>query len=53
MELDLDVVDGRLEVVAPSRARVEEGPWGPRLVADAAEGLDPDQVRELVEQGRR
>jgi AbrB family looped-hinge helix DNA binding protein len=52
-ELEIDAVDGRLEVVVPSRVRVEEGPQGTRFVADAAEPLTAAQVRELMEQGRR
>jgi len=52
-ELEVDAVDGRLEVVVPSRVRVEDGPQGARFVADAAEPLTAAQVRELMEQGRR
>jgi len=52
-ELELLAIDGRLEVSVPSRVRVEDGPHGPRLVADAAERLTAAQVRELMEQGRR
>lgn len=52
-ELEIDAVDGRLEVVVPSRVRVEDGPQGARFVADAAEPLTAAQVRELMEQGRR
>ena len=52
-ELEIDAVDGRLEVAVPSRVRVEEGPQGARFVADAAEPLTAAQVRELMEQGRR
>jgi AbrB family looped-hinge helix DNA binding protein len=52
-ELEIDAVDGRLEVVVPSRVRVENGPQGARFVADAAEPLTAAQVRELMEQSRR
>lgn len=52
-ELELDAVDGRLEVVVPSRVRVEDGPHGVRFEADAAKPLSADQVRELMERGRR
>lgn len=52
-ELELAVVDGHLEVATPSRVRVEEGPFGPRLVADGAEALSAEQVRALIERGRR
>jgi AbrB family looped-hinge helix DNA binding protein len=53
IELEIDAVDGRLEVLVPSRVRVENGPQGARFVADAAEPLTAAQVRELMEQGRR
>jgi AbrB family looped-hinge helix DNA binding protein len=52
-ELELDAVDGRLEVTVPSRVRVEEGPHGVRVAAGAATPLTARQVRELMEQGRR
>ena len=52
-ELELEAVDGRLEISVPSRVRVEEGPDGVRFVADAAAQLGADRVRELVERGRR
>jgi AbrB family looped-hinge helix DNA binding protein len=53
MELALEAVNGHLEVAVPSRVRVEEGSHGARLVADAAGPLTSDQVRELIERGRR
>jgi AbrB family looped-hinge helix DNA binding protein len=53
MELDVDVVDDHLEVVAPSRATVEQGPHGLRLAAPDAQELTTEQVRELIERGRR
>jgi AbrB family looped-hinge helix DNA binding protein len=53
-ELELTAVDGRLEVVAPSRVRVEEGPHGVRFADDAdAAPLTAEMVRDLQEQGRR
>jgi AbrB family looped-hinge helix DNA binding protein len=52
-ELELDAVDGRLEVAVPSRVRVEQGPHGVRFTADAADRLTADQVRDLMERGRR
>ena len=52
-ELELQAVDGRLEVAVPSRVRLENGPHGTRFVADGAEPLSAAQVRELMEQGRR
>lgn len=52
-ELEIDAVDGRLEVVVPSRLRVEQGPHGVRFAADADTPLTADQVRELMDRGRR
>lgn len=52
-ELELDAVDGRLEVSAPSRVRIEEGPHGPRFTAQGAEQITAAQVRDLMERGRR
>jgi AbrB family looped-hinge helix DNA binding protein len=53
MELELEAVDGRLEVTAPSRVRVEAGPLGVRFATDAPSTLTTAQVRELMERGRR
>ena len=52
-ELEVAAVDGRLEVRAPSRVRVEEGPHGVRFAADSPAPLDAGQVRDLIERGRR
>ena len=52
-ELQLDAVDGRLEISVPSRVRVEDGPRGLRFVADAARPLHAETVRRLTERGRR
>ncbi len=52
-ELQIEAVDGRLEVVVPSRVRVEEGPHGARFTADGAGAVSAEQVRELTERGRR
>ena len=52
-ELELEAVDGRLEVVVPSRVHVERGPHGLRFSADTGEALSAQQVRELIERGRR
>jgi AbrB family looped-hinge helix DNA binding protein len=52
-ELELEAVDGRLEVVVPSRVRLEDGPHGVRFTADAEAGLSTEGVRELIERGRR
>jgi AbrB family looped-hinge helix DNA binding protein len=52
-ELELAAVDGRLEVVVPSRVSVEQGPHGVRFAAEADATLTAEQVRELVERGRR
>jgi AbrB family looped-hinge helix DNA binding protein len=52
-ELELAAVDGRLEVTIPSRVREEDGPHGVRFVAESSERLTAEQVRELMERGRR
>jgi AbrB family looped-hinge helix DNA binding protein len=56
-ELELAAVDGHLEVAVPSRVGVEEGPHGVRFVAipagDAPDRLTAEQVRDLIERGRR
>jgi AbrB family looped-hinge helix DNA binding protein len=52
-ELELAAVDGRLEVSVPSRVRIEDGPHGPRLVADDAEPLTAADVRALIDRSRR
>ena len=53
VELELDAVDGRLEVAVPSRVRVEDGPRGPRFTADVDSPLTAEQVRETLEGSRR
>lgn len=52
-ELELTTVDGRLEVAVPSRVRVEQGPHGERFTAEGAGKLTAEQIRELIERGRR
>jgi AbrB family looped-hinge helix DNA binding protein len=52
-ELELQAVGGHLEIGMPSRVRVEDGPLGLRFVADGAEALSAEQVRELLERVRR
>jgi AbrB family looped-hinge helix DNA binding protein len=52
-ELELSAVDGHLEVAVPSRVRVEDGPHGVRFAAEAGDTLSAEQVRELMERGRR
>jgi AbrB family looped-hinge helix DNA binding protein len=52
-ELELDAVDGHLEISVPSRVRVEVGEHGVRFAADDPVALTSDQVRELMERGRR
>lgn len=52
-ELELAAVDGRLEVVVPSRVAVEDGPHGPRFTASVDTPLTAQQVREITELGRR
>lgn len=49
----MTAVDGRLEVSVPSRVRIEDGPHGPRLVADDAEPLTVAEVRGLIDRSRR
>lgn len=51
--LELEAVDGRLEVVAPSRVRVAEGPHGPHFVAADPQPLSAADVRALMDRGRR
>lgn len=51
--LEVEAVDGRLEVVVPSRVRVEDGPHGIRFAAETEEKLSAGQVRELMSRGRR
>jgi AbrB family looped-hinge helix DNA binding protein len=52
-ELDVQAVEGRLEVSVPSRTRLERGPHGLRFTATDAEPLTAEQVRALVDSGRR
>jgi AbrB family looped-hinge helix DNA binding protein len=52
-ELELAAVNGALEVRAPSRVRIEDGPHGLHFVAHDADTLTTEQVRELIERGRR
>jgi AbrB family looped-hinge helix DNA binding protein len=52
-ELEIEAVDGRLEVAVPSRVSVEDGPHGPRFVAEDADPLTAEQVREMIDRGRR
>ncbi len=52
-QLDLEAVDGRLEIAVPCRVRVEDGPHGIRFAGDAVDSLSSERVRELIERGRR
>jgi AbrB family looped-hinge helix DNA binding protein len=52
-ELELEAVDGRLEITVPSRVRLEDGPRGIGFAADPADLLDSERVRQLIERGRR
>jgi AbrB family looped-hinge helix DNA binding protein len=52
-ELELEAVDGHLEISVPSRVRLETGPHGLRFVAEQAAPLSAEQVRLLIERGRR
>jgi hypothetical protein len=51
-ELELDAVEGRLEVSVPSRVRVEVGEHGVQFAAHDSVSLTSGQVRELMERGR-
>jgi AbrB family looped-hinge helix DNA binding protein len=51
-ELELAAVGGVLLVRAPSRVRVQDGPHGLHFVADDADELTDEQVRELIEHSR-
>lgn len=53
MDLELEAVDGRLEVAVPSRVRIERGPHGVRFAAGEHDRLTGEQVRELIDRGRR
>jgi AbrB family looped-hinge helix DNA binding protein len=53
VELELEAVDGRLEVAVASRVRVEQGPHGVRFAAEQSGVLTGDQVRSLIERDRR
>jgi AbrB family looped-hinge helix DNA binding protein len=53
IELELDAVDGRLEVAVPSRVQVEHGEHGVRFAAGPDDRLTAEQVRGLIERGRR
>jgi AbrB family looped-hinge helix DNA binding protein len=53
VELEVTAVDGHLEVAIPSRVRVEQGPHGVRFTAEAVEPLTAEQVRQVIERGRR
>jgi AbrB family looped-hinge helix DNA binding protein len=52
-ELEITAVDGRLVVAVPSRVRLDEGPHGVRFAADTDEPLNAEQVRAVIERGRR
>lgn len=53
-ELELRVVDERLEIAVPSRVRVEDGPHGLRFTAgEVDERLTSATVRDLMEGVRR
>lgn len=53
IELELTAVDGRLEVTVPSRVRVQDGPHGVRFEAEGQARLSTEQVRRVIEGGRR
>jgi len=51
MELELEAVDGHLEVSVPSaQFRLEDGPHGPRFVTDdPLPQLSSETIREVLE----
>jgi bifunctional DNA-binding transcriptional regulator/antitoxin component of YhaV-PrlF toxin-antitoxin module len=51
-DLEMTAADGHLEVVIPSRVRLDEGPRGVRFAAETSERLSSEQVRALMERGR-
>ena len=53
VEVELSVVNGRLEVAVPSRVVTEQGRHGMRFVAAASDRVTTEQVRALIERGRR
>jgi AbrB family looped-hinge helix DNA binding protein len=53
IELELSAVDGRLEISIPSRVVVEQGPYGVRFAADTSAHITTEQVRDIMERGRR
>lgn len=52
-QLEVEAVEGRLQISIPSRVRIEDGPHGKRFAAGATDVLTAEQVRDLVERGRR
>jgi len=51
MELELEAVDGRLEVsIPPASVSLQDGPHGPRFVSDdPLPALTAETVRDLLE----
>jgi AbrB family looped-hinge helix DNA binding protein len=52
-EVEVTAVDGHLEVGIPSRVRIEDGPHGVRFAAETEAQLSAEDVRRLMERGRR
>jgi AbrB family looped-hinge helix DNA binding protein len=52
-EVELSIVEGRLQLAMPSLITVEQGPYGSRFVAPASGHLTTNEVRDLIERGRR
>jgi AbrB family looped-hinge helix DNA binding protein len=52
-EVELTAVDGHLEVALASRVRIGEGPHGVRFTGGPGDRLSADEVRKLLERGRR
>ena len=52
-ELEIEAVDSRLEITAPSRVSLQNGPHGAVFIAEAAPALTAESVRDILETGRR
>lgn len=52
-ELEVEAVEGHLEVAVPSRVQLEDGPHGVRFAAEGSATLNAAEVRDLMERGRR
>lgn len=53
LEIEIEAVDGRIEISIPSRVEVRQTARGPVFSSPGAEPLTTEQVRELIDQDRR